>query len=150
VRRHHRSITFAITLAVVLMSVATAVAYLRSTVNAYLLSTVNGPASVVTGHVYAFYISGPPGIHAPPEPSAAELRAALAFTRCMRAYGFSQFPDPLTTVADVASLTVGPGEYFPLNSPGEVQSPAFRQTGKACGVHLPSLPPPSANGKRSP
>jgi hypothetical protein len=85
-------------------------------------------------------------LHGPPEPSAAELRAALTFARCMRAHGFSQFPDPLTTVSDVATLTLGPGEYFPAIGNGtEVQSPAFRQTAKACGVQLPSLPPLPAN-----
>jgi hypothetical protein len=81
----------------------------------------------------------------PPEPSAAELRAALAFARCMRAHGFSHFPDPLTTVSDVATLTLGPGEYFPDPGPTEVQSPGFRQAAKACGVQLPSSPPPSSN-----
>jgi hypothetical protein len=78
----------------------------------------------------------------PPEPSAAELRVALAFARCMRAHGFSHFPDPLTTVSDVATLTLGPGEYFPDPGPTEVQSPAFRQAGKACGVQLPAGPAP--------
>lgn len=84
----------------------------------------------------------PVGLHlgGPPEPSAAELRAAVAFARCMRAHGFSHFPDPLTTVSDVATLTLGSGEYFPAPGNGEVQSPAFRQAAKACGVQLPSLP----------
>jgi hypothetical protein len=84
-------------------------------------------------------------LHGPPEPTAAELRAALAFARCMRTHGFMRFPDPLTTVSDVATLTLAPGEYFPAIGNGtEVQSPAFRQAAKACGVQLPSLPPPPA------
>jgi hypothetical protein len=74
----------------------------------------------------------------PPEPSAAELRTALAFSRCMRAHGLSHFPDPLTTESDVATLTLVPGEYFPDPGPTEVQSPAFRQAAKTCGVQLPS------------
>lgn len=93
----------------------------------------------------------PVGMHlgGPPEPSAAELRSALAFARCMRAHGFSHFPDPLTTVLDVATLTLGPGEYFPDPGPTEVQSPAFRQAAKACGVQLPSLPPPPSTTTRT-
>jgi hypothetical protein len=84
-------------------------------------------------------------LHGPPEPTAAELRAALAFARCMRTHRFMRFPDPLTTVSDVATLTLAPGEYFPAIGNGtEVQSPAFRQAAKACGVQLPSLPPPPA------
>ena len=89
-------------------------------------------------------------LHGPPVPSASELRRALAFARCVRAHRFSHFPDPLTTLPYVASMTLGPGEYFPVTSPGEFQSPAFRQAAKTCGVQLPSLPPQPANGGRSP
>jgi hypothetical protein len=89
----------------------------------------------------------PGGMHldGPPEPSAAELRAAVTFARCIRGHGFSHFPDPLTTVSDVATLTLGPGEYFPDPGPTVVQAPAFRHAAKACGVQLPSLPPLSAS-----
>jgi hypothetical protein len=45
-----RSITFVIALAGLLIGVDTATAYLQR--------TVNGPASVVPGHVYTFYVSG--------------------------------------------------------------------------------------------
>ena len=45
-----RSVRPAITVAALLVSVATAAAYLQR--------TVNGPASVVPGHVYTFYVSG--------------------------------------------------------------------------------------------
>jgi hypothetical protein len=82
-------------------------------------------------------------LHGPPEPSAAELRAALAFARCMRKHRISNFPDPLTTISDVATLTLGPGEYFPAPGPTEVfHSPAFRHAAKACGLQLPAAPPP--------
>jgi hypothetical protein len=86
----------------------------------------------------------PVGMHlgGPPEPSATELRAARGFAQCMRNHGFSRFPDPLTTVSDVATLTLGPGEYFPDPGPTEVQSPAFTQAAKACGVQLSAGPPP--------
>jgi hypothetical protein len=77
----------------------------------------------------------PGGRGGPPAPSAAELRAALAFSHCMRAHGLSQFPDPLSTYGP--GSTLGRGEYFPDIGPTEFQSPAFRHAAKACGVQLP-------------
>jgi hypothetical protein len=71
----------------------------------------------------------------PPAPSAAELRFALVFARCVRKHGSPQFPDPLTTYGP--GLTLGRGMYFPDNSAYEVQSPGFRHAAKACGVQLP-------------
>ena len=83
----------------------------------------------------------PPGLAkgGPPAPSAAQLRAALAFAQCMRAHRVSQFPDPLTTAPDGPNLTLGRGIYFPINSTTDFQSPspAFRQAARACGVQLP-------------
>jgi hypothetical protein len=82
-------------------------------------------------------------LHGPPEPSAAELHAALTFARCMRKHGVPRFPDPLTKVSLVATLTLGPGEYFPAPGPTEVfHSPAFRHAAEACGLQLPAGPPP--------
>jgi hypothetical protein len=77
----------------------------------------------------------------PPAPTPGELRAALAFARCMRGHGLSQFPDPLTTYGPDAGLSVGRGEFFPLNSPTELQSPAFRRAADACGLRLTTGPP---------
>jgi len=71
----------------------------------------------------------------PPAPTAAQVRAALAFSHCMRAHGLSQFPDPWTTAPGYrVYLDVGPGEYFPAI--GEVQAPAFRHAARACGMQL--------------
>jgi hypothetical protein len=83
----------------------------------------------------------PVGMHlgGPAAPTAAELRAALTFTRCMRAHGLEHFPDPLATYGP--GLTLGRGEYFPLTSSTEVQSPAFRHAAKACGLEVPAGPP---------
>ena len=84
----------------------------------------------------------PVGLHlgGPAAPSVSELRAARAFARCMRAHGFRDFPDPLTTYGP--GFTLGRGEYFPAVGTGtEVQSPAFIQAAKACGVQLPTGPP---------
>ena len=85
----------------------------------------------------------PAGLHlgGPPAPTAAELGVALAFARCMRKHRFSDFPDPLTTYGP--GFTLGRGEYFPAIGNGtEVQSPALRRAAEACGVQLPSGPPP--------
>ncbi len=77
----------------------------------------------------------------PPAPTAAQLRFALVFARCMRTHELPQFPDPLTTYGP--GLTLGKGEYFPLNSATDFQSPspAFRRAAKACGVQLPAGAP---------
>ena len=77
------------------------------------------------------------GVGAPPEPSPAELRFALAFAQCVRKHGFPQFPDPLTTVSLRATFTLGRGMYFLINGTYQVMSPAFMHAAKACGVELP-------------
>jgi hypothetical protein len=79
----------------------------------------------------------PRGQAGPQAPTAAQLQAAVGFARCMRAHGFPKFPDPLTTYGP--GLTLGSGQYFPLNSTTDFQtpSPAFRQAAKTCGVQLP-------------
>jgi hypothetical protein len=74
----------------------------------------------------------PSGQVGPPVPTAAQLRFALAFARCVRKHGFPQFPDPLTTYA--TGFTLGRGEYFPPVSTNELQSPAFTHAAKTCGV----------------
>jgi hypothetical protein len=77
----------------------------------------------------------PNGEGGPPAPSTAQLRSALAFAHCVRKHGFPQFPDPLTSYGP--GFTLGRGEYFPDISTTQLQSPAFRQAAKACGVQLP-------------
>ncbi len=75
----------------------------------------------------------------PPAPTAAQLRAALAFAQCIRTHGIAQFPDPLTTYGP--GFTLGTGEYFPNTGTYQVMSSAFTHAAKACGVQLPSGPP---------
>jgi hypothetical protein len=73
--RRHGSIGLVITLASVLMFAATA--------GAYLQRTVNGPTSVVPGHVYAFYVSG----FSPGEviyPTVQPVSCARAGERCVQ------------------------------------------------------------------
>jgi hypothetical protein len=77
-----------------------------------------------------------PNRHAgPAAPTAAQLATAAGFAQCMRAHGYPHFPDPLTTYGP--GFTLGPGEYFPNNSTTELNTPAYRQAAKACGVSLP-------------
>jgi hypothetical protein len=71
----------------------------------------------------------------PPAPSAAQLRFALVFARCLRKHGFPQFPDPLTTYGP--GFTLGRGMYFPDTTAYRVQSSAFVDAAKACRVQLP-------------
>jgi hypothetical protein len=74
----------------------------------------------------------PSGLPGPPTPTAAQLRFALAFAHCLRKHGFPQFPDPLATYGP--GFMLGRGEYFPNVSTTELESPAFTQAAKACGV----------------
>jgi hypothetical protein len=75
----------------------------------------------------------------PPAPTAAQLRFALTYARCLRKHGFPQFPDPLTTYGP--GFTLGQGMYFPDSSSYRLLSPVFQQASKACGVQLPSFGP---------
>ena len=64
--------------------------------------------------------------------------ARRAHVRPMHAtHGFPQFPDPLTTYRP--GLTLGKGEYFPLNSTTDFQtpSPAFRQQQRPAECRFP-------------
>ena len=71
----------------------------------------NSPTSQTAYKVCQKY--APNGESGPPVPSAAQLRRALVFAQCMRAHGFPQFPDPLTTAPDQPNLTLGQGDLFP-------------------------------------
>ena len=93
----------------------------------------NSPAFLAASKACQQY--APNGHAGPPAPTAAQLRAAVGFTQCIRVHGFPQFPDPLATYGP--GLTLARGEYFPPIGTSEVQSPAFRQAAKACGVLLP-------------
>lgn len=79
--------------------------------------TFTGPALQSAEHACKAYLppSGPP-----PQPSAEQVRRALAIARCMRAHGVPSFPDPTFS---------GPSGSVPL--PGS-QSPAFRTASRVC------------------
>jgi hypothetical protein len=73
----------------------------------------------------------------PPATDPPERAAALAFARCMRAHGISQFPDPaLTPPTRPGAVFVLRGMVFAFTTPPDPNSPAFRQAADACGVRL--------------
>ena len=81
---------------------------------------IAGPAVASAAKTCKEYMapSGPP-----PQPSASQKSAALAFARCMRAHGVPNFPDP----------TFSSGHAGP--PPGiNPQSPAFRSAASRCGA----------------
>jgi hypothetical protein len=81
----------------------------------------------------------------PPVTSPGSRAAALAFAKCMRTHGVSNFPDPLTTApssppAGAVAIIELRGMAFELGpgiSPG---SPAFQQAATDCGIRLPKGP----------
>jgi hypothetical protein len=82
--------------------------------------TFAGPALQSAEHACKAYLppSGPP-----PQPSAEQVRRAVAFARCMRAHGVPNFPDPTFS---------GAAGSVPLL--GNQQSPAFQAAFRACGA----------------
>jgi hypothetical protein len=74
----------------------------------------------------------------PPATNPHERAAALAFARCMRAHGLSQFPDPaLTPPTRPGAVFVLRGMVFAFTTPPNPKSPAFMQAAHACGIRLP-------------
>lgn len=57
----------------------------------------------------------------------------LAISTCMRAHGFTDFPDPTTTPPSGATNVIGrDGEFLAIPSNINVNSPAFKQAAAAC------------------
>ncbi|MGP0033011.1 MAG: hypothetical protein ACLP4R_00290 [Solirubrobacteraceae bacterium] len=85
----------------------------------------------------------------PPVTSAGSRAAALEFSKCMRAHGVPDFPDPLTTspssppAGAVAILDLR-GMAFELGPGINPQSPAFQQAASDCGIRLPKGQKPVA------
>jgi hypothetical protein len=85
----------------------------------------------------------------PPVTSAGSRAAALAFSKCMRAHGVPDFPDPLTTSpssppAGAVAIIDLRGMAFELGPGINPRSPAFQQAASDCGIRLPKGQKPVA------
>jgi hypothetical protein len=76
----------------------------------------------------------------PPVTSAAERAKAVAFSKCMRAHGEPDFPDPMLKVPSGSTRVLAfHGMAFAVGFGLDPRSPAFEQAASACGVHLPGF-----------
>lgn len=65
-----------------------------------------------------------------------QFLAAVTFSKCMRAHGFPDFPDP--TRADSPPgpiLIIGPGLFFRVSPSFDPNTPAVERSVAACGGH---------------
>lgn len=79
--------------------------------------------------------SAPNGSHnqAPPGGASADMGKLLAYSKCMRGHGVSDFPDPVQNGGGVG-----------INYGGDSQRPQFQAAQLACKSLLPQAPPQSA------
>lgn len=78
------------------------------------------------------------GSSSKPSAAAASADPALQFSRCMRAHGVTDFPDPDAQ-----------GEIAIHDSSGlNPQSPAFQAAQQACGRFSPKGPPPTTSASQ--
>jgi hypothetical protein len=85
-----------------------------------------------------------------PKPSAAQIarmkKSALAFSKCMRAHGVTNFPDPtFSTTGGGISIKIGGGPGSGIDP----NSPTFQAAQKACQsiLHLPGGGPKGVKGQ---
>jgi hypothetical protein len=79
-----------------------------------------------------------PGGGGPPQMSEGRKLAALAFSKCVRAHGEPDFPDPVLTAPSGATLVISLRGMLFAPRPGfDPRSPAFRQAAGECGLKLP-------------
>lgn len=79
-----------------------------------------------------------PGGPSPVAMSESQRLRAVAFAKCMRSHGQSNFPDPIlgapTGNTPVLALQ---GMFFSIGSGIDPRSTAFRQSATRCGLNLP-------------
>jgi hypothetical protein len=80
---------------------------------------------------------GGPGGGGPSEMSESQKLAALAFSKCMRAHGVPNFPDPSYHPSGNGPMLSIRGMLFAPTAAFNPGSPAIRQAAAACGVKLP-------------
>jgi hypothetical protein len=83
----------------------------------------SGPALAKARRACARYLTpnGPP-----PQPSAAQRHRILAFAKCMRAHGMTDFPDP-----DFSAIGHGPPKQ--ASAPPDLSGPVAQKAANACG-----------------
>jgi hypothetical protein len=91
-----------------------------------------------------------PGAIAPPKPSEHQKTLAVKASRCMRAHGITQFPDPTENPPNPAALgshevAFGRGGMFWVVDSTDISSPAFDSTARKCGVLSRGIHPPSSS-----
>ena len=100
------------------------------------------------------------GAIAPPKASEHQKALAVKASKCMRAHGIAQFPDPTESPPNPAALgsggvPFGRGGMFWVVRGSDVHSPAFDSAAQKCGmlprgVHPPSSSAPCARGLTHP
>jgi hypothetical protein len=75
--------------------------------------------------------------------TAADHARALAFSRCMRSHGVTNFPDPTGSGGGIQIQVQGTPNSTSVNGV-EVNGPAFQSAMQACRSHLPNGGHPSA------
>ena len=72
---------------------------------------------------------GPGGIEA----TESQFLAAVAFAKCMRAHGYSDFPDPSRSDSPPGPiLIIGPGLFFRVSSSFDPNAPAVARSMAGC------------------
>ena len=75
-----------------------------------------------------------PGRPGGPPATASQFLAALKFSRCVRAHGLPDFPDPTRFDAPPGPiLIIGPGLYFRVSQSFNPDAPAVHRVVAACG-----------------
>jgi hypothetical protein len=72
----------------------------------------------------------------PPQPSAADVRAGLAWAECVRKHGVPNFPDPSYSANQTNPTLEIRGLQFQVGPNFDPRSPAFEQAQTACGFGL--------------
>jgi hypothetical protein len=90
-----------------------------------------------------------PGAIRPPKPSEYHKTLALKASKCMRAHGITQFPDPTETPPNPAALgsgvvAFGRGGMFWVVRASDINSPAFDSAAEKCGMLPRGLHAPSS------
>jgi len=105
----------------------------------------NSPQFQKAQQTCAKKLGGGPGSRSPAQIAQAEA-AALAFSKCMRAHGLSDFPDPQFSSGGGVSIKITAHAGDGTNNGLDPNSPIFQKAQQTCG----SLLPGRAGGKLAP